>query len=158
MCLPEKSDGNRALLRAHARASNLRLVLGLLLATASAVLPASAAPSGTVVAWGLNDDGQTSVPVGLSGVTAIAAGRFHTVALKNDGTVVAWGSNSDGQTSVPVGLSGVTAIAGGYGHTVALKNDGTVVAWGRNDYGQTSVPVGLSGVTAIAGGCLTPWL
>ena len=37
---------------------------------------------GTVVAWGKNDDGQTTVPAGLSGVVAIAAGRDHTVALK----------------------------------------------------------------------------
>ena len=102
----------------------------------------------TVVAWGRNDYGQTTVPAGLSGVTAIAAGYSHTVALKIDGTVVAWGS----QTTVPAGLSGVTAIAAGAGHTVALKNDGTVVAWGNNGNGQTNDPFGLSGVTAIAAG------
>ena len=67
-----------------------------------------------------------------SGVTAIAAGDYHTVALKSDGTVVAWGDNGYGQTTVPVAAqSGVTAIAAGGYHTVALKNDGTVVAWGR---------------------------
>ena len=37
---------------------------------------------GTVVAWGYNDEGQTKVPAGLSGVVAIAAGGFHTVVLK----------------------------------------------------------------------------
>ena len=47
---------------------------------------------------------------GLSGVIAIAAGTYHTVALKSDGTVVAWGLNASGQTSVPAGLSGVSAI------------------------------------------------
>jgi alpha-tubulin suppressor-like RCC1 family protein len=31
------------------------------------------------------------VPGGLAGVTAIAAGDSHSLALKNDGTVVAWG-------------------------------------------------------------------
>ena len=115
-------------------------------------LAVKAAIPGTVVAWGYNHDGQTTVPTGLSGVTAIAAGYNHTVALKSDGTVVAWGYNHLGQTTVPVGLSGVAAIAAGSGHTVALKSDGTVVAWGNNYSGQTTVPAGLSGVTAIAAG------
>jgi hypothetical protein len=92
------------------------------------------------------------VPDGLSGVSAIAAGVYHTVALKNDGTVAAWGGAWNGQALVPDGLSGVSAIAAGVYYTVALKNDGTVVAWGYNGSGQTSVPVGLSGVTAIATG------
>jgi hypothetical protein len=97
------------------------------------------------------------VPSGLSGVTAIAAGQFHSLALKGDGTVVAWGCGAggdSGQCSVPSGLSRVTAIAAGYGHSlVALKGDGTVVAWGcgaGGDLGQCSVPSGLSRVTAIA--------
>ena len=46
-----------------------------------AVLPANAASGGTVVAWGQNYNGQTNVPAGLSGVTAIAAGAYHTVTL-----------------------------------------------------------------------------
>jgi alpha-tubulin suppressor-like RCC1 family protein len=137
---------------------------------------------GTVVAWGYNGSGQvtgtptaesasaTPVTLGgqiLSGVTAIAAGGSHTVALKNDGTVVAWGNNDSGQvtgapptnatwsaTASPVTLgrqvlSGVTAIAAGSRHSVALKKDGSVVAWGDPD----QVPVtAQSGVTAIAAG------
>ncbi len=111
---------------------------------------------GTVVAWGNNTSGQvtgipqpfdatgdaTASPVTLNGkvlggVNAIAAGGFHTVALKSDGSVVAWGSDSDGQTTMPVAArSGVKAIAVGFGHTVALKNDGSVVAWGNNDSGK----------------------
>ena len=107
---------------------------------------------GTVVAWGDNEKGQTTVPAGLSGVVAIAGGEDHTVVLKQDGTVVAWGNNAFDQTTVPAGLSGVVAIAGGGRHTVALKQDGTVVAWGYNVSDQTTVPAGLSGVVAIAGG------
>ena len=85
-----------------------------------------------------------------SGVTAIAAGYWHSVALKNDGSVVAWGHNFYGQVTgtppndsysnsavaspVTLGgqvLGGVTAIAAGQWHSVALRNDGSVVAWGN---------------------------
>jgi hypothetical protein len=62
------------------------------------------------------------VPAGLSGATAIAAGAFHSLALKQDGTVVAWGDNGYGQSTVPAGLSGVTAIAAGYDHSWAVAN------------------------------------
>ena len=107
---------------------------------------------GTVVAWGYNGYGQATIPVGLSGVTAIAAGGNHTVALKQDLTVVAWGSNGSGQINVPTGLTGVIAIAAGGAHTVALKQDGTVAAWGSNSSGQNNIPSGLTGITAIAAG------
>jgi len=36
---------------------------------------------GTVVAWGDNEHGQTTIPSNLVGVVAIAAGKNHTVAL-----------------------------------------------------------------------------
>ena len=47
-----------------------------------------------VVGWGDNQYRQSqSGRRILAGVTGIAAGSFHTMALKNDGTVVAWGDN-----------------------------------------------------------------
>jgi len=142
---------------------------------------------GTVWAWGSNEFGQlgdgtttarlTPVQIsGLSGITSIAAGDRHTVALRNDNTVWAWGDNwygqlGDGTTTfrrMPVliiSLSGISAIAAGRFHTVALRNDETVWAWGRNFFGELgdgtttdrhiSVQVsglGLSGITAIAAG------
>ncbi|PAW79312.1 MAG: hypothetical protein B9S33_19200, partial [Pedosphaera sp. Tous-C6FEB] len=116
------------------------------------ILPTQTNAIRSLVAWGRNNFGQTTVPAGLSGVTAIAGGHFHNVALQSDGTVVAWGRNDFGQTTIPAGLSGVAAVAAGSDHTVALKTDGTVVAWGNNSYGQRTIPGGLSGVTAISAG------
>jgi len=144
---------------------------------------------GTVWAWGNNIFGQLgtgtpafhhSTPVqvkGLTGVTAIAAGHLHTLALKSDGTVWAWGLNASGQLGdctttkrvVPVrasDLSGIKAIVGGYSHSIALKKDGTIWAWGTNFWRQpedensflsTSIPTqvnGLTGVKAVAAGRL----
>src|SRR4029078_13011139 len=70
---------------------------------------------GSVVAWGWNGYGQTTVPVeAQSGVTAIAAGFGHTVALKNDGTVVVWGYGGSCQTNVPrQAQSGGVGVAAG---------------------------------------------
>ncbi len=110
---------------------------------------------GSVVAWGYNWSGQTTIPaVASSGVVAVAAGYHHTVALKSDGSVVAWGSNSSGQTTIPGSASsGVIAVAAGDRHTVALKGDGSVIAWGANDYDQTTVPAAAAaGVVAVAAG------
>jgi alpha-tubulin suppressor-like RCC1 family protein len=73
----------------------------------------------------------------LAGVTAVAAGAYHTLALQADGTVAAWGAGngtdtlfSFGQSIVPTGLSGVVAIAAGGYHSSALKSDGTITVWG----------------------------
>src|SRR6202035_5549105 len=88
---------------------------------------------------GTTTDRLTPVPVsGLTGVTQIAAGGFHSLAVRSNGTAVAWGSNSygelgDGTTttgrSIPVAVSGLTNVARvsvGYHHSVALRSDGTV--------------------------------
>jgi uncharacterized delta-60 repeat protein len=83
---------------------------------------------------------------------AIAAGYYHSLALRADGTVVAWGDNYYGQTNVPAGLTNAVAIAAGYYHSLALRADGTVVAWGKNGSGQTTVPAGLTSAVAIAAG------
>ena len=84
-------------------------------------------------------------------VTAIAAGYYHSLALKSNGTVVAWGRNNYGQSAVPADLSDVIAISGGSEHGLALRSDGTVVAWGRNSYEQSAVPAGFSSGTVVVG-------
>jgi alpha-tubulin suppressor-like RCC1 family protein len=141
---------------------------------------------GTVETWGDNDNGElgngstlpsSSTPVavsGLSGVTAIAAGDYHDLAVLSNGTVDGWGYNDAGQlgnasttsSSTPVavsGLTGVTAITAGVADSFALLSSGTVEAWGYNSSGQLGdasttnhdTPVAVSDLTdvkAIAAG------
>ena len=114
----------------------------------------------SVWAWGRNSSGQlgngtitnTYTPVqvvntNLSGAAEIAAGWYHTLAVKDsDGTVWAWGSNLKGQlgnetvttskTPVQVDtLDDVTAISCGVEHSIALRS-GKVWTWGSNNVGQ----------------------
>ena len=104
----------------------------------------------SVLAWGANDNGPCTIPdSATSGISAIAGGEQHSIALKS-GVVLAWGYNAQGQCNIPAAAnSGVTAIAGGYYHTIAIKS-GVVLAWGSNVYGQCAVPSSaMSGVSAI---------
>ena len=104
--------------------------------------------NGTVWSWGGNNVGQlglgnndfanrstpSQVP-GLSNIVAIAAGQYHSLALRADGTVFAWGTNSAFQLGAPSnvaqsdtplqvsGVAGVTLIASGFNHSLALKPD-----------------------------------
>ena len=84
----------------------------------------------------------------------MAAGAYHTVAIKNDGTLWAWGLNEYGQlgnctttnNTYPVQvMSDVKSVSAGYEHTVALKEDGTLWAWGRNNFGQLGLGDGGAG-------------
>lgn len=126
--------------------------LHLVVFVSAICVSASCDAAGLVAAWGDNTYGQCQIPNGLKNVKAVAAGYYHSIALKSDGTVVAWGDNTYGQSSVPPSLAGVVAIAANGYYNVALKADGTVVAWGYNDFGQTDVPAGLSNVIAISAG------
>jgi hypothetical protein len=124
---------------------------------ASAGTPALPCPT-SIVGWGYNGEGELTPPSGQTDVVAIAAGGYHSLALKSDGTVIGWGADWYGQATPPAGLTGVVAVAAGYYHSLALKSDGTVVAWGGNwdwngNYqGQAVPPAGLTGVVAIAAG------
>jgi alpha-tubulin suppressor-like RCC1 family protein len=125
---------------------------------------------GTAWAWGDNYYGQigndsttdVDVPVQVKGpigvdylqnVVAVAAGGWHSLALKSDGTVWAWGYNFYGQLGNDSGtdvdrpvqvkgengvgnLIGVVAIAAGDYSSYAVKSDGSVWAWGNNFNGQ----------------------
>jgi hypothetical protein len=106
---------------------------------------------GHVEGWGSDSFGQSTPPIGLDGVIAVAAGGLHSLALKEDGTVVAWGANFSGQTSVPPELRNVIAISAGYTHSAALRSDGSVIVWGADGNSIiTTPPSDLLPVTAIS--------
>ena len=131
------------------------------------------AADGTVYTWGRNQYGQlgngqtdeatssignpyasqvlaVSGDGALSGVVAIAAGGYHSLAVLNDGTAVAWGYNSSGQlgdgtsglgtdSDTPVTVSALTdavSVAAGQYFSLALRTDGTVFAWGYDNDGE----------------------
>jgi hypothetical protein len=137
-----------------AAATTATAVIGGMLALAAP--SAGATPtSGTVVAWGDNGDGESSVPVAAqSGVTAIAAGTRSAFALKTDGSVIGWGQNFSGETNIPAAAqSGVVALDAERSTVVALKSDGTLVSWG----GWASTQTGLTDVkklVALTGGAM----
>jgi alpha-tubulin suppressor-like RCC1 family protein len=89
----------------------------------------------------------------VRGITGIAVGGQHSLALRSDGHVLAWGRNdmyqlgdgSRADRAVPrrvrgsggTGeLTGAVAIAAAEKHSAALLRDGTVVTWGNNTAGQ----------------------
>ena len=119
---------------------------------------------GTVWAWGNNSDGrlgdgttinrlspvQVQVSAGnmLTDVIAIAAGYYHSLAVRRDGTVWAWGNNNTGQlgngtqnqslfASQVSGITGnILAVSAGQFHSVALASDGSIWDWGYNANGE----------------------
>lgn len=113
----------------------------------------------TVRCWGSNSDHQIGdgtnalqrlVPttvLGLTSVSTLEAGWFHTCAQRGDGSARCWGSNSFGQlgdgtritppTNVVVAwLSSVSALALGESHSCARISDGSLQCWGLNEFGQ----------------------
>ncbi len=142
---------------------------------------------GTVDCWGDNYVGEIGarsyvrssplpLPVaGLSNVTAIRAGGWHTCAVLADGTLDCWGSNDFGQATTTLAtrtawspnsvLSGVASVSAAYLYTCARLTNGMVECWGNNSTGQLgdgttvdhpspmNVP-GLAGVMDITAGAL----
>lgn len=85
----------------------------------------AAKQAGRIVSWG--DQKTPDAP--LTNITKIAAGSFHSLALKSEGSIVGWGRNDYGQATPPAGNSFID-IAVGSNHNLALKSDGSIIGWG----------------------------
>jgi alpha-tubulin suppressor-like RCC1 family protein len=113
---------------------------------------------GTGVAGNASNLVPVSVPAGVTGWSAIAAGQAHSLGIANDGRLFAWGANDHtqlgtGNTNLqsastpifvppPAGVTGWQAVAAGYWHSVAVGLDCQVYAWGWNAIGQAGYPNG----------------
>ena len=99
--------------------------------------------AGTVVITATIKDGLPN-----QGAVSIAAGYFHTLAIKTDGRLWAWGKNDCGQLgdtttggfrSVPYRVGSESdwkTVSTRYMHNMAIKTDGSLWAWGWNYGGQ----------------------
>jgi alpha-tubulin suppressor-like RCC1 family protein len=100
----------------------------------------------------------------------VAAGTFHTAAIKTDGTLWTWGNGTSGQLgnaqitdrSTPVttfaGGTNWKQVSSGYLHTAAVKTDGTLWTWGSGSVGRlgtNDATTRSTPVTTFAGG--TNW-
>jgi alpha-tubulin suppressor-like RCC1 family protein len=151
-------DGTTKYRSTPVRIPNLSSIVAVAAGSAHALALRS---NGALMSWGYNYYGQLgnginsadfrqltpSVVSNTNQIVAIAAGNFHSLALKTDGTLLAWGSNKVGQLgdatyinrSVPVAVvaaRNVVAIAARGGHGLFLKSDGTLISTGLNDFGQ----------------------
>jgi alpha-tubulin suppressor-like RCC1 family protein len=112
------------------------------------------------------------VQIGTSSWTAVAAGRYHSAAIRSDGALFTWGSNSSGQVGNGTVINAFavtklnneswTAVAAGWDSTLAVRLDGGLYAWGLNNIGQLGdgtqtnrllpVKIGNSSWTAVSVG------
>lgn len=145
---------------------------------------------GTVFGAGLNGNGQlglgtvvdatylqqmkTGAAVNLTGVSQIACGGRHSLALTGAGTVYACGAGAGGQlalgtttdatyatlclSAAATTLTGIIQVAAGAAHSLFLKSDGTVLACGSNSVGQLGdgTTVDKSYPVAVLTGVSTP--
>lgn len=87
-------------------------------------------------------------PAELTGISAIAVGQAHMLALASNGSAVAWGSNDYGETNVPFGADDLIAISANAHWNLALRRDGSLLAWGAAPSGWSTI----ANVVGIAAG------
>lgn len=88
---------------------------------------------GTIVCWGLDDEGQASPPtppyyIPTETFRAVSSGWDHGCAIRADHTVACWGSNDWSQATPPPGQ--FKMLSSGEFVTCGLRMDDTIQCWG----------------------------
>lgn len=166
-------------------ASRVSIAAPIVTAVATATGGFANAVDGGVWAWGTNQRGELGdgvatsspqdpeQPATLAGLSHIAPGESHALALTANGRVRAWGGNESGQlgdgtapcatpgcslnqySATPLELNsptGVVDVAAHRNHNVAATADGQVWSWGTNGSNelgdgstlQSSIPVNIA--------------
>lgn len=87
---------------------------------------------------------------GLTNVSRVSCGGFHTAVLLTDGNVYTFGWNAYGQlgdgtftdSNIPVHITEISNardVQCGYNHTMVILNDNTIRTFGGNKYGQLGI-------------------
>ena len=121
---------------------------------------------GALLTWGYGVDGRLGhgdgearlMPaiveaLGAVRVAAVAAGRWHSLAVCERGGLYSWGNGGFGRLGhgdeeslhVPARVEGlrgavITSVAAGTNHTLAVASDGELYSWGLGARGQLGLP------------------
>ncbi len=114
---------------------------------------------GSIVGWGWNVSGQTTVSIPNDFFVKLAGGGFHSLGIRSDdvvGTISTWGTDFWGLDERPAD-SNFIAVSAGHAHSMALRDDDTRAVWGADDggsddFGQVTDTPEDSGYVAIAAG------
>lgn len=138
-----------------------------------------AVTAGSMYCWGTNGAGQLGDVSGAhfnpsqmgtdTDWAMVAAGEFHTCAVKTTGKLWCWGAGASGQLgqglaqdeASPVAVDATNnwlTVVGGVSHTCAVRSDNTLWCWGDNSLGQLgqgTIDLGVS--TPVQVGSAADW-
>jgi alpha-tubulin suppressor-like RCC1 family protein len=90
---------------------------------------------GSVLAWGGNAKGQSTVPANAKDMKQVSAGNQFTLAVRKDGSVFGWGSNEYNQLLIPAEFTDIYNANAGYSNTILGLRNGRIIVLGDQSNG-----------------------
>jgi len=138
---------------------------------------------GELYSWGSNDYGQLGqgdsgfntyrdTPTQIGTATnwlRVAAGEYHSLAIKTNGELYAWGRGNDGQLGLTDwldanepkrvgGSNNWVAVAAGFHFSLAVNAAGELWSWGRNNYGELGIESNVNKNEPVRVGTKNDWI